>query len=64
MTKLRFCIPQLGRRGFLRNCAVLGAGAAVFGTGAVARSSVVAQTDFVLINGWVLPSHYFRDGQA
>jgi len=54
----------LGRRGFLRNCVLLSAGAAVFGVGASVPRKPAAKGEFVVINGWVLPSEYFRDGRA
>lgn len=72
MGKLQVCTQLSGRRVFLRNCAVLGIGAAVFGK-VVPEGPATASGDpavsttpggFVVINGWVLPSHYFRDGQA
>lgn len=72
MGKLLFCTQLSGRRVFLRNCAVLGIGAAVFGkvmaeapvTSSGGPAGSTAPGGFVVINGWVLPSHYFRDGQA
>lgn len=72
MGKLLFLTQLSGRRVFLRNCAVLGIGAAVFAK-TVAEGPATAPGDpvassasggFVVINGWVLPSSYFRDGQA
>lgn len=72
MGKLLFCSQLSGRRVFLRNCVVLSIGAAVFGK-AVPDGPVTSSGEpvgssapggFVVINGWVLPSHYFRDGQA
>ncbi|MFJ3448626.1 hypothetical protein ACIPM0_10435 [Pseudomonas sichuanensis] len=72
MGKLLFLTQLSGRRVFLRNCAVLGIGAAVFGK-TVAEGPATPPADpvassapggFVVINGWVLPSGYFRDGQA
>ncbi|WP_322362988.1 twin-arginine translocation signal domain-containing protein [Pseudomonas sp. Teo4] len=66
MGKLTFCGPLWGRRGFLRGCVLLGVGGALFGVSSrVAHKPVVKpETEFVVINGWVLPSQYFRDGQA
>lgn len=72
MGKLVFFTQLSGRRVFLRNCAVLGLGAAVFAK-TVAEGPATSPGDpggstapggFVVINGWVLPSSYFRDGQA
>ncbi|CAM4062065.1 hypothetical protein CCOS865_03476 [Pseudomonas reidholzensis] len=64
MGKLQFCSPLLGRRGFLRSCAVLGVGGALFGVNASAASKPADPAGFVVINGWVLPARYFKDGQA
>ncbi|AVD83327.1 hypothetical protein C4Q28_14695 [Pseudomonas sp. SWI6] len=64
MGKLQFCAPFLGRRRFLRNCVLLGIGGAVFGTVSRPTPKPQAKSEFVVINGWVLPSQYFRDGQA
>lgn len=63
MGKLTFCTAQLGRRGFLQSCVLLGVGGVVFvATPAVARQPA-GGPGFVVINGWVLPSRYFRDKQ-
>ncbi|WP_228533297.1 hypothetical protein [Pseudomonas sp. UFMG81] len=48
---------------------VLGIGAALIGSDqaqppAKATREASASGGFVVINGWVLPSQYFRDGQA
>ncbi|AXM94944.1 hypothetical protein GCM10011247_14930 [Pseudomonas plecoglossicida] len=63
MGKLVYC-AALGRRGFLRNCVLLGVGGAVFGvlpgTARAAASEPAEPKGFVVINGWVLPSQYFR----
>jgi len=64
MGKLQFLTRQLGRRGFLRNCVLLSAGAAVFGVGASVPRKPAVKGEFVVINGWVLPSEYFKDGRA
>ncbi|MFJ4349127.1 twin-arginine translocation signal domain-containing protein [Pseudomonas sp. NPDC089401] len=64
MGKLTFFTPLLDRRGFLRNCVLLGAGAAAFGAGLQASRPPAEPGGFVVINGWVLPSQYFRNGQA
>ncbi|WP_369991813.1 hypothetical protein [Pseudomonas xanthosomatis] len=64
MEKLQFCSGLSGRRLFLRNAVLLGAGACVFGAApAVLAKPAAAKGGFVVINGWVLPSGYFRDGQ-
>ncbi|MEN8640145.1 hypothetical protein [Pseudomonas sichuanensis] len=72
MGKLLFFTQLSGRRVFLRNCAVLGIGAVVLGK-TVAEGPATSPGEpvgssapggFVVINGWVLPSGYFRDGQA
>ncbi|MBA6116878.1 twin-arginine translocation signal domain-containing protein [Pseudomonas putida] len=64
MGKLKFCTPLLGRRGFLRNCALLGVGGAVFGALPEVARKPAEPVGHVLINGWVLPSQYFRNEQA
>jgi hypothetical protein len=43
---------------------LLGVGGAVFGGGADVARKPVENTGFVVINGWVLPSQYFRNEQA
>ncbi|KHL71272.1 hypothetical protein PpSQ1_27085, partial [Pseudomonas putida] len=55
---------QSGRRGFLRNGVLLGVGVAVFGVGPGAARKSAEKGGFVVINGWVLPSEYFKDGRA
>ncbi len=64
MGKLTFCTAQLGRRGFLQSCVLLGVGGAVFGVSASVAGKPVEQPGFVVINGWVLPSRYFRNEPA
>jgi len=64
MGKLQFCTPLLGRRGFIRNCVLLGAGAAVFGVSANTARKAAPKGGFVVINGWVLPVGYFQDGRS
>ncbi|AUF96451.1 hypothetical protein PS623_00151 [Pseudomonas fluorescens] len=65
MGKLEFCSRLSGRRGFLRGCVVLGIGGAMFGVGASAVAKPAEKkAGFVVINGWVLPADYFRDGPA
>ncbi|EKT4483826.1 twin-arginine translocation signal domain-containing protein [Pseudomonas putida] len=64
MGKLTFCTAQLGRRGFLQRCVLLGVGGAVFGASASVAGKPVEQPGFVVINGWVLPSRYFRNEPA
>jgi hypothetical protein len=54
----------LGRRGFLQSCVLLGVGGAVFGVAADVARKPVEKTGFVVINGWVLPSQYFRNEPA
>jgi len=64
MGKLQFCTPLLGRRGFIRNCVLLSAGAALFGVSANAARKPEPKGGFVVINGWVLPVGYFQDGRS
>ena len=54
----------MGRRGFLQAAALLSIGGLMFGfSKAVARPSA-AKSEFVVINGWVLPARHFRQTQA
>ncbi|MBV4491490.1 hypothetical protein [Pseudomonas oryzicola] len=64
MGKFTFCAAQLGRRSFIQSCVLLGVGGAVFGTATAIASERGAKRGHVLINGWVLPSRYFRNEQA
>ncbi|MBK5011243.1 hypothetical protein IAE33_003103 [Pseudomonas sp. S60] len=64
MGKLTVCASQVGRRGFLQSCVLLGVGGAVFGPRAVLAATPAGQAGFVVINGWVLPARYFRDQPA
>ncbi|MFK3722057.1 twin-arginine translocation signal domain-containing protein [Pseudomonas fulva] len=70
MGKKSVCASQVGRRGFLKGCAVVGAAGAVLGpVAAVAdqtlpRPTAEASEAFVVINGWVLPSQYFKSPSA
>lgn len=64
MEKLTFCTAQLGRRGFLQSCVLLGVGGAVFGASAAVAGKTAEKPGFVIINGWVLPSRYLRNASA
>ena len=64
MGKFTLCTPHFGRRGFLQSCVLLGVGGAVFGVSAGVARKPVEKTGYVVINGWVLPSQYFRNEQA
>lgn len=64
MGKFTFCTAQLGRRGFLQSCVLLGAGGVVFAATAPLASKPAEKSGFVVINGWVLPSRYFRNEHA
>ena len=64
MGKLTFCTAQLGRRGFLQSCVLLGVGGAVFGASAAVAGKPAEKNGFVMINGWVLPSRYLRNDPA
>jgi hypothetical protein len=54
----------IGRRGFLQAFTLLGLGWGVFGSCKVVAKPAAATSEFVVINGWVLPAHHFRQGQA
>ncbi|MBH3345800.1 twin-arginine translocation signal domain-containing protein [Pseudomonas parafulva] len=70
MGKQSVCASQVGRRRFLKGCAVVGATGAVLGPmTAVADQTLPRHTAdtseaFVVINGWVLPSQYFKSPSA
>ncbi|MBK4994846.1 hypothetical protein IAE39_003020 [Pseudomonas sp. S37] len=64
MGKLTFCTAQLGRRGFLQSCVLLGVGGAVFGASPAFAGKPAEKTGFVMINGWVVPSRYLRNEPA
>ncbi|MHC8339816.1 hypothetical protein [Pseudomonas sp. HLT2-19-2] len=54
----------IGRRGFLQAFVLFSLGGLMFGfSKAVARPSA-AKSEFVVINGWVLPAQHFRQTQA
>jgi hypothetical protein len=60
MSELDLNYPVIGRRGFIRACALLSLGGYAFGFPRVVARPPVDKTEFVLINGWVLPAQYFR----
>jgi hypothetical protein len=64
MKELDLNTSVMGRRGFLQALTLLSLGGLVFGfSKAVARPSVV-KSEYVVINGWVLPAQHFRPAQA
>lgn len=52
--------PGIGRRGFLRALAILGVGAATWGLHKIVALPEDKNSEFVVVNGWVLPAQYFR----
>ncbi|WP_236707547.1 hypothetical protein [Pseudomonas sp. Leaf58] len=48
----------------MQSCILLGVGGVVFGGAAVVARQPAARSEFVVINGWVLPSRYFRNERA
>nr|WP_281439170.1 twin-arginine translocation signal domain-containing protein [Pseudomonas moorei] len=54
----------MGRRDFLQACALLSLGGLVFGVSEVVARPTPVKSEFVVINGWVLPAQHFRQTQA
>ncbi|MGE8063649.1 hypothetical protein [Pseudomonas sp. NPDC089569] len=54
----------MGRRGFLRVFALVSVGGLVFGLSEPVARPSAAKSEFVVVNGWVLPAHHFRQAQA
>ena len=54
----------MGRRGFLQASALLSLGGLMFGFSKADARPPAVKSDFVVINGWVLPAQYFRQTQA
>lgn len=49
-----------GRRRFLKVCALLGLGTIGCGLRGVVAPPSDVLSEFIVINGWVLPAQYFR----
>ncbi|MVV48694.1 hypothetical protein EJA72_10635 [Pseudomonas sp. PB120] len=65
MKELDLNSSAMGRRGFLQAFTLLSIGGLAFGFSSVlARPAAAAKTEFVVINGWVLPARHFRHPQA
>ncbi|WP_166359490.1 hypothetical protein [Pseudomonas akapageensis] len=64
MSELDLKFPVMSRRGFFQACVLLSVGGYVFGLPRVAARPSVDKPEFVLVNGWVLPAHYFRNERA
>ncbi|MHC8320946.1 hypothetical protein ACYZT4_09645 [Pseudomonas sp. GB2N2] len=68
MNELDLNTSVMSRRGLLQTFTLLSLGGLVFGfSEAVVRPSViksVTKSEFVVINGWVLPAQHFRQTQA
>jgi len=54
----------MGRRGFLQACTLLSLGWGLFGFPEAVARPAAARSEFVVVNGWVLPAHHFRQAQA
>lgn len=64
MNELDLNTFAMRRRGFLQALAMLSLGGLMFGfTEAVARPSAI-KSEYVVVNGWVLPAQHFRQAQA
>ncbi|MDB5996616.1 MAG: hypothetical protein JWP42_3752 [Pseudomonas sp.] len=68
MKELDLNTSVMGRRGFLQTFALLSFGGVLFGFAeTVARPAPVesiVKSEFVVINGWVLPAQHFRPAHA
>jgi hypothetical protein len=54
----------MGRRGFLQAFTLFSLGLGVFGLSKAVVRPPAVKSEFVVINGWVLPAHHFRPAQA
>ena len=54
----------MGRRDFLQAFALLSLGGVTFGFSSILARPSSEKTEFVVINGWVLPAQYFRQKNA
>ncbi|MGW8466023.1 hypothetical protein [Pseudomonas sp. GL-B-19] len=59
-----FKTSVMGRRGFLQAFALLSLGGLMYGISKADARPPAVKSDFVVINGWVLPAQYFRQTQA
>jgi hypothetical protein len=65
MNELDLNTSVIDRRSFLQAVALVSLGGLIFGfSEAVARPSVIKKSEYVVINGWVLPAQHFRQEQA
>lgn len=55
---------KVGRRGFLQAFGLLSLGGLVFGFSETVARPAATKSEFVVINGWVLPAQHFRQTQA
>lgn len=55
---------KVGRRGFLQVFGLLSLGGLVFGFSETVARPAAIKSEFVVINGWVLPAQHFRQTQA
>jgi len=54
----------MGRRGFLQACALLSLGGLAIGFSETIARPAAAKSEFVVINGWVLPAQHFRPAKS
>jgi hypothetical protein len=64
MRKTDLNTSVMGRRGFLQAFALLSLGGLISGFSEVVARPSAVESEFVVINGWVLPAQHFRQTQA
>jgi hypothetical protein len=64
MKKTDLNTSVMGRRDFLQAFALLSLGGLAFGFSKAVALPSGKKSEFVVINGWVLPAQYFRQTQA
>ncbi|MBD9589033.1 hypothetical protein IB254_18325 [Pseudomonas sp. PDM03] len=60
MSELDLNTSAMGRRELLQAFALLSLGGMTFGLPSLLASPSSEKSGFVVVNGWVLPAHYFR----
>jgi hypothetical protein len=64
MNELDLNISAMDRREFLQALALLSLGGLVFGCSEAVARPVVVKSEYIVVNGWVLPAQHFQPAQT
>lgn len=64
MSELDLNIFAMDRRDFLQAFALLSLGGLIFGCSEAVAQPAVVKSEYIVVNGWVLPAQHFQSAQT